>query len=171
MYFWSFHSGAKKMQITRVKCKALYDFAECQMSDSKFDDWLKQYSILESTRVKFFSCNKYVEPLEDPRSMQTTIYADGITNLTMLEGVVRFDLINITHTTAETRTEKTVGSVAMSVPALLRTYTELSSVLNKLIEQGVVKKTETPQPTATAHAPITTATSADAVVIEPLRLS
>ena len=107
--------------------------------------------------------------------MQTTIYADGITNLTMLEGVVRFDLINITHTTAETRTEKTVGSVAMSVPALLRTYTELSGVLNKLIEQGVVKKTETPQPTAAAQTaaqtPIATATSADAAVIEPLRLS
>ncbi len=107
--------------------------------------------------------------------MQTTIYADGITNLTMLEGVVRFDLINITQTTAETRTGKTVGSVAMSVPALLRTYTELSGVLNKLIEQGVVKKTETPQPAVAAQpavqTPISTATSADAAVIEPLRLS
>jgi hypothetical protein len=64
----------------------------------------------------------------------------------------------------------------MSVPALLRTYTELSGVLNKLIEQGVVKKTEAQQPAAaaaqpTAHAPLSTTTSADAAVIEPLRLS
>jgi hypothetical protein len=108
--------------------------------------------------------------------MQTTIYADGISNLTMLEGIVRFDLINITQTTENARTAKTVGSVAMSVPALLRTYTELSGVLNKLIEQGVVKKTETQQPAAaaaqpTAHAPLSTTTSADAAVIEPLRLS
>jgi hypothetical protein len=49
-------------------------------------------------------------------------------------------------------------------------------VLNKLIEQGVVKKTETQQPAAaaaqpTAHAPLSTTTSADAAVIEPLRLS
>jgi hypothetical protein len=63
------------------------------------------------------------------------------------------------------------------VPALLRTYTELSGVLNKLIEQGVVKKTEAQQPAAaaaaqpTAQAPLSTTTSADAAVIEPLRLS
>ncbi|MCF8173505.1 MAG: hypothetical protein K9J49_13820 [Candidatus Methylopumilus sp.] len=109
--------------------------------------------------------------------MQTTIYADGISNLTMLEGIVRFDLINITQTTENARTAKTVGSVAMSVPALLRTYTELSGVLNKLIEQGVVKKTETQQPAAaaaaqpTAQVPVATATSSDSAVIEPLRLS
>lgn len=109
--------------------------------------------------------------------MQTTIYADGISNLTMLEGIVRFDLINITQTTENARTAKTVGSVAMSVPALLRTYTELSGVLNKLIEQGVVKKTEAQQPAAaaaaqpTAQAPLSTTTSSDAAVIEPLRLS
>jgi|GEM_PF-1081055 len=109
--------------------------------------------------------------------MQTTIYADGISNLTMLEGIVRFDLINITQTTENARTAKTVGSVAMSVPALLRTYTELSGVLNKLIEQGVVKKTEAQQPAAaaaaqpTAQAPVATATSSDSAVIEPLRLS
>ena len=109
--------------------------------------------------------------------MQTTIYDDCISNLTMLEGIVRFDLINITQTTENARTAKTVGSVAMSVPALLRTYTELSGVLNKLIEQGVVKKTETQQTAAaaaaqpTAQAPLSTTTSSDAAVIEPLRLS
>ena len=109
--------------------------------------------------------------------MQTTVYADGISNITMLEGIVRFDLVNITQTGQDTRTTKTVGSVAMSVPALLRTYTELSGVVNKLIEQGVVKKTETQQPSAAAAAqpvvppPNSTTTSADVAVIEPLRLS
>ena len=109
--------------------------------------------------------------------MQTTVYADGISNITMLEGIVRFDLVNITQTAQDTRTTKAVGSVAMSVPALLRTYTELSGVVNKLIEQGVVKKTETQQPSAAAAAqpvvqpPISIASSADVAVIEPLRLS
>ncbi len=108
--------------------------------------------------------------------MQSTVYADGINNITMLEGIVRFDLINITQTDKDSRTAKTVGSVAMSVPALLRTYTELSSVLNKLIEQGVVKKTETQPSAATpvqsvAQAPITSATGSETAVIEPLRLS
>jgi hypothetical protein len=95
----------------------------------------------------------------------------------MLEGIVRFDLINITQTAQDTRTTKAVGSFAMSVPALLRTYTELSGVLNKLIEQGVVKKAETQPPSAAtaaqpiAQAPLTTVPSADVAVIEPLRLS
>lgn len=110
--------------------------------------------------------------------MQTTVYADGIANISMLEGIVRFDLINITQIDKDSRTSKTVGSVAMSVPALLRTYTELSGVLNKLIEQGVVKKTETQSPVTAsvetaAAAPTTsnTSTGSDSTVIEPLRLS
>ena len=102
--------------------------------------------------------------------MQTTVYADGISNITMLEGIVRFDLINITQTDKDSRTAKTVGSVAMSVPALLRTYTELSGVLNKLIEQGVVKKTEAPVATP-AQASDATTKGPDNAVIEPLRLS
>ena len=106
--------------------------------------------------------------------MQTTVYADGISNISMLEGIVRFDLINITQTDKDSRTVKAVGSVAMSVPALLRTYTELSGVLNKLIEQGVVKRTETPT-AAPIQEPVQpsskTATGSDNAVIEPLRLS
>lgn len=31
------------------------------MSDAKSGNRLKQYSILESERVEFFSCNQYVE--------------------------------------------------------------------------------------------------------------
>lgn len=100
--------------------------------------------------------------------MQTTIYADGIANITMLEGVVRFDLINMTRTDKDTRTIKAVSSVAMSVPALLRSYTELSGVLNKLVEQGIVKKAEAPTLTPTNTQ---TATASEAAVKEPLRLS
>ena len=104
--------------------------------------------------------------------MLTTVYADGITNITMLEGIVRFDLINITQTDQDSRTVKTVGSVAMSVPALLRTHTELSGVLNKLLEQGVVKRTEAqPTVTAPAQAPSAKTPGSDSAVIEPLRLS
>ena len=91
---------------------------------------------------------------------------------------MRYDLINIFQTDKDSRTVKTVGSVAMSVSELLRTYSELSGVLNKLIEQGVVKKTETrasePVQTSvqpTVQAPGTTALAPDNAVIEPLRLS
>jgi hypothetical protein len=100
--------------------------------------------------------------------MQTTIYADGVTNITMLEGIVRFDLINLTQADDDSRTAKTVGSIAMSVPALLRTYTELSGVLNKLIEQGVVKKTEA-QPQA--EVPIHPAAPTPVLAIPTIGLS
>jgi hypothetical protein len=120
--------------------------------------------------------NRHFEYLKGPRPMQTTVYADGISNITMLEGIVRFDFINITQTDKDSRTAKTVGSVAMSVPALLRTYTELSGVLNKLIEQGVVKKTEAQPQAADPVMPATpvrdsSVVGSDSAVIEPLRLS
>lgn len=100
--------------------------------------------------------------------MQTTIYSDGIANITMLEGVVRFDLINITQIDKDKTTAKTVGAVAMSTSALLRTYNELSSVLNKLVEQGVVKRTDA-QTTGTPT--VQTGTGPNTQTIEPLRLS
>ncbi len=100
--------------------------------------------------------------------MQTTIYADGIANITMLDGVVRFDLINITQIDKEKSTAKSVGAVAMSVPALLRSYTELSAVINKLVEQGVLKKTDTQTPAATG---VQVSASPEANVIAPLVLN
>ena len=100
--------------------------------------------------------------------MQTTIYSDGIANITMLEGVVRFDLINITQIDKDKTTAKTVGAVAMSTFALLRTYNELSGVLNKLVEQGVVKRTDA-QNTGTPT--VQTGTGPNTQTIEPLRLS
>ena len=86
----------------------------------------------------------------------------------MLEGVVRFDLINITQIDKDKTTAKTVGAVAMSTSALLRTYNELSSVLNKLVEQGVVKRADA----QTARTPtVQTGTGPNTQTIEPLRLS
>jgi hypothetical protein len=134
-----------------------------------------QYGILKRLQSDVaFDYNRSLDHLKDFRPMQTTVYADGIANLTMLEGIVRFDLINITQTDKDSRTVKTVGAVAMSVPGLLRTYTELSGVLNKLIEQGVVKKTETQDPPRAqepVQTPSVTATAPETAVIEPLRLS
>ncbi len=73
----------------------------------------------------------------------TTIYADGIANITIIEGVARFDLINFAPTSAEPKAIKVVGSVGMSVQGLLRTHGQLHDLVNKLIEQGVLKKTAT----------------------------
>jgi len=72
----------------------------------------------------------------------STTYADGIANITIIEGVARFDLVNFAPTSADPKAIKTVGTVAMSVQGLLRTHGQLNDLVNKLIEQGVLKKAE-----------------------------
>jgi hypothetical protein len=70
------------------------------------------------------------------------IYADGIANISIIEGVVRFDLVGFAPTNADPKAIKAVGTVAMSVQGLLRTHGQLNDLVNKLIEQGVLKKAE-----------------------------
>jgi hypothetical protein len=77
-----------------------------------------------------------------------TTYLDGITNIAIIEGVVRFDLVNFAPTSADPKAIKAVGTVAMSLQGLLRTNGQLHDLVNKLIEQGVLKKTE---PEALGH--------------------
>lgn len=72
----------------------------------------------------------------------STIYADGIANIMIIEGVARFDLVNFAPSNAEPKATKSVGSVAMSVQGLLRTHGQLNDLVNKLIEQGVLKRAE-----------------------------
>jgi len=72
----------------------------------------------------------------------STTYADGIANITIIEGVARFDLVNFAPTSADPKAIKAVGTVAMSLQGLLRTHGQLNDLVNKLIEQGVLKKSE-----------------------------
>jgi len=43
-------------------------------------------------------------------------------------------------------TLKPVGSVALSLPALLRTYDQLSNLINALVEKGLLEKTAPKDP-------------------------
>ncbi len=74
-----------------------------------------------------------------------TIYADGIANITLIDGVIRLDLVNITQIEKEKANIRPVGALAMSVPALLRTHEQLSQAINKMVEDGILKKNDTPQ--------------------------
>jgi hypothetical protein len=74
-----------------------------------------------------------------------TIYADGIANITLIDGVIRLDLVNITQIEKEKANIRPVGALAMSVPAMLRTHEQLSQAINKMVEDGILKKNETPQ--------------------------
>lgn len=72
----------------------------------------------------------------------TTSYVDGIANITMIDGIVRFDLVNITHLEKEKADLRPSGSLAMSLPALLRTYEQLTQAVNKMVEDGILKKND-----------------------------
>lgn len=70
------------------------------------------------------------------------IFTDGLTNITIIDGVARFDFVGFAPTNEDPKAIKTVGSVAMSVQGLLRMHGQLNDLVKKLIEQGVLKKLE-----------------------------
>ncbi len=71
-----------------------------------------------------------------------TIYTDGIANITLIDGIIRFDLVNITQVEKEKANLRPVAAVAMSMQALLRTHDQLSQAVNKMVEDGILKKNE-----------------------------
>lgn len=79
--------------------------------------------------------------------MSRSIYTDGIANITMVDGVVRYDLVTMSPSKEEGKFNVSpVASVSTSVQGMLRTYDQLSKVINKMVEQGVLKKTEPADP-------------------------
>jgi hypothetical protein len=73
-----------------------------------------------------------------------TIYADGIANMSLIDGVIRIDLINITQVEQEKTNVAPVAMLAMSVPGLLRTHDQLSKMINKMVEDGILTRNEQP---------------------------
>ncbi len=74
-----------------------------------------------------------------------TSYVDGIANITMIDGIVRFDLVNISQIEKDKANIRPVGSLAMSLPALLRTYEQLTQAVNKMVADGILKRNEDQQ--------------------------
>lgn len=69
-------------------------------------------------------------------------YVDGIDSISMVDGVVRFELVTISQINGDKAQANKVGGMAMSVQGFVRTYDQMSQVINKLVEQGVLKKRE-----------------------------
>ena len=82
-----------------------------------------------------------------------TIYADGIANMTLIDGVIRLDLVNLVQVEKEKATVRTVAALAMSIPALLRTQEQLNGLIVKLVEQGVLQKRDEPAQQVIAEKP------------------
>lgn len=82
-------------------------------------------------------------------------YIDGIGNIQIAEGVVRLDVLMMTRIEGDKSTAEKVGGLAMSLPAFLRSFNQMNLVVNKMLEQGMLKRNDgevTPQQ-AVAAAP------------------
>jgi hypothetical protein len=80
-------------------------------------------------------------------------YIDGIGNIQIAEGVVRLDVLMMTRIEGDKSTAEKVGGLAMSMPAFLRSFNQMNLVVNKMLEQGMLKRNDgevTPQQAATA---------------------
>lgn len=73
-----------------------------------------------------------------------TIYADGVANVALIDGVVRLDLMSLTQIENEKAQARAVGSLAVSLPALLRIHDQLGKVVEQMVKQGVLTKKEAP---------------------------
>ncbi|AOS83818.1 hypothetical protein BIU88_06435 [Chlorobaculum limnaeum] len=74
-----------------------------------------------------------------------TIYADGIANMILVDGVVRFDLVNVTS--VEKDKEPNVrpnATLALSLPALIRIQDQLGKMIDKMVQDGILTKNPPP---------------------------
>jgi hypothetical protein len=69
-------------------------------------------------------------------------YVDGIGNIQLAEGVVRMDLMMIDEIGSEQAKANKSGVLVMSLPAFMRTYQQMTKVVEKMVEQGVLKRQE-----------------------------
>ena len=82
-----------------------------------------------------------------------TIYADGIANITLIDGIIRLDLVNITQIENDKANIRQVGALALSLPALLRTHEQMTQAINKMVEDGILKKDDAARPAVTDGTP------------------
>jgi hypothetical protein len=85
---------------------------------------------------------KLIPPEEN--DMQT-IYADGIANMILVDGVVRFDLVNVIS--IEKDKEPNVrpnATVALSLPAVIRIQDQLTKMIDKMVQDGILTKNNAP---------------------------
>jgi len=70
-----------------------------------------------------------------------TIYADGIANMILVDGVVRLDLVNVTSVEKDKEPNiQPIGRLALSLPALIRTHDQLSKMIDKMVQDGILTK-------------------------------
>lgn len=73
--------------------------------------------------------------------MSNQIYSDGIANIRIVDGVMRYDHITLNPGDEKGKLKaKSVATVSTSLQGMLRSYDQLSKVIDDLVEKGVLKK-------------------------------
>ena len=70
----------------------------------------------------------------------TPQFTDGIGNITLLDGIVRFDLVELRTGPDNKPVPTRSGSMAMSLPGFLRAVEQMNQAVNRLVEQGVLTR-------------------------------
>ena len=77
--------------------------------------------------------------------MQSTpMFIDGIGNISLSDGVIRFDLVGLEQVSGDKPEAVKIGGMVMTLPGFLRTVDQMNQVINKMVEQGVLKRNEPP---------------------------
>jgi hypothetical protein len=76
--------------------------------------------------------------------MKISIYLDGISNIVMIDGVVRFDLVTLAKASQSEQKDvvpavEKVASAATTLPGFLRIHEQISKVVKDMIDQGLIK--------------------------------
>ena len=71
--------------------------------------------------------------------MQTN-YTDGVSNIAFHEGVVRIEFVTTRQMDNEQREMIPAGSIAMSLPALLRIHEQLGKAIENMVDKGLLTK-------------------------------
>lgn len=70
------------------------------------------------------------------------LFIDGIGNISLTDSVVRIDLVGLTQGEGNKPVPVKIGSNVMTLPSFLRTVDQMNQMVNKLVEQGVLKKND-----------------------------
>lgn len=76
--------------------------------------------------------------------MKQPVLVDGLDNVAMVEGVMRFDLMTMLAMQEEGKPPQMTEalSVAMSVHGFIRLYDQLNQIMRRLESQGVIQRRE-----------------------------
>ena len=74
--------------------------------------------------------------------MSQTIYADGVGAFAIIDGVARLELVSLAQGADQKSVRIPSATLAMSLTGFVRAYQDMEKIINKLIADGVLQRTQ-----------------------------